>query len=222
MFAVIFEVQPKRQRFDDYLDLAKALRPAAGASDGFIDVERYASETVEGRLLSLSLWRDEAAVTGWRNHAEHRRIQAKGRTEIFDDYRLRVGPVTEDSEAQAASASSPTPTAKPDAKAVSITEYWLGEARPTAPLADLLGLDENRDGLKARDAFTSLYTPGKRLLLVSWRDRDAAELWRPAPLSPGPRLRHRRVLVLRDYGMRDRAEAPQAAPEAPAAAAAGR
>lgn len=58
MSAVIFEVRPKAERWDDYLELAKLLRPEIERVDGFIDNERFASRRTEGRLLSLSTWRD--------------------------------------------------------------------------------------------------------------------------------------------------------------------
>ena len=34
MFAAIFEVQPKTERWDDYLDLAKYLKPKLEKNDG--------------------------------------------------------------------------------------------------------------------------------------------------------------------------------------------
>jgi len=90
MYAVIFEVEPKPGRESDYLEIAAALRPEVEAIDGFISVERFASLTTKGKLLSLSFWRDEAAVRLWREHQEHRLAQAKGRGEIFADYRISV------------------------------------------------------------------------------------------------------------------------------------
>ena len=47
-------------------------------------------------MLSLSLWRDEAAVVSWRNHPQHRAAQSAGRSGIFRDYRLRVAAVIRD------------------------------------------------------------------------------------------------------------------------------
>jgi heme-degrading monooxygenase HmoA len=47
-------------------------------------------------VVSLSFFRDEAAVAGWRNVLEHRRAQASGRGEIFGNYRLRVASVIRD------------------------------------------------------------------------------------------------------------------------------
>ena len=96
MFAVIFEVQPDPQRRQEYLDLAAALRPELEKLDGFISIERFASLTEEGKMLSLSFWRDEAAVAAWRENLDHRAAQEKGRAGIFRDYRLRVAEVVRD------------------------------------------------------------------------------------------------------------------------------
>src|SRR5580700_464433 len=96
MFAVIFEVQPKKERYDQYVELAKFLKPELERIDGFIDNERFASQRVEGRVLSLSTWRDEKSVIRWRTLAVHHGVQEKGRNEVFADYHLRVGEITTD------------------------------------------------------------------------------------------------------------------------------
>jgi heme-degrading monooxygenase HmoA len=90
MHAVIFEVQPKPGRAQEYLDIAAALRPELEQIEGFLSVERFQSLTTEGKVLSLSFWRDAAAVERWRAHERHRRAQARGRAEIFADYRISV------------------------------------------------------------------------------------------------------------------------------------
>jgi heme-degrading monooxygenase HmoA len=90
MYAVIFEVQPKPGRKQDYLDIAAALKPELEKIDGFISVERFQSLAAEGKILSLSFWRDAAAVQRWREQAQHRRAQQRGRSEVFADYRLSV------------------------------------------------------------------------------------------------------------------------------------
>src|SRR6185295_18817870 len=96
MIAVIFEVVPAPGRKQDYLDLAASLKPELEKSDGFISIERFASLTNEGKILSLSIWRDESAVQCWRNLEGHRAAQAQGRGGIFADYRLRVASVIRD------------------------------------------------------------------------------------------------------------------------------
>ncbi|PKQ03637.1 MAG: antibiotic biosynthesis monooxygenase [Alphaproteobacteria bacterium HGW-Alphaproteobacteria-10] len=96
MIAVVFEVWPREGRRADYLALAASLRGSLAEIDGFISVERFESLTEPGKLLSLSFWRDEAALTAWRAVHEHRAAQGMGRTEMFADYRLRVAGVIRD------------------------------------------------------------------------------------------------------------------------------
>lgn len=93
MIAVIFEVEPQPGRTQDYLDIASQLRPMVEDIDGFISIERFQSLSQPGKILSLSLWRDEEAVREWRNIPEHRQAQQDGRAGIFLDYRLRIANV---------------------------------------------------------------------------------------------------------------------------------
>ncbi len=96
MIAVIFEVWPKAERRQEYLDLAASLRPQLEEIDGFVSIERFESLTEPGKILSLSIFRDEKAVEQWRQVQAHRAAQAKGRAGIFKDYRLRIAGVIRD------------------------------------------------------------------------------------------------------------------------------
>lgn len=96
MIAVIFEVEPAKGRFEEYMDHAARLRPELEKVPGFISVERFRSLTNPDKLLSLSFWEDDAAVACWRTHSAHRGSQAAGRGGIFADYRLRVVGVMRD------------------------------------------------------------------------------------------------------------------------------
>jgi heme-degrading monooxygenase HmoA len=96
MIAVIFEVWPKREHRQDYLDLGAQLRPVLESVDGFISIERFESLTEPGKILSLSFFRDEEAVKRWRNLVVHRSAQAKGRNAFFANYRLRIASVLRD------------------------------------------------------------------------------------------------------------------------------
>lgn len=96
MIAVIFEAQPHPDQRQAYLGAAAFLRPQLALVDGFISIERFESLTQPGKLLSLSFWRDEEAVTQWRNLESHRHVQSQGRDGIFADYRLRVAAVMRD------------------------------------------------------------------------------------------------------------------------------
>ena len=96
MIAVIFEVEPHAAHRDDYFRIAAELRPMLDKIDGFISIERFQSLSEEGRMLSLSFWRDEAVVAQWRKMEAHRAAQTEGRASIFEDYRLRIAHVVRD------------------------------------------------------------------------------------------------------------------------------
>ncbi|KZD09088.1 antibiotic biosynthesis monooxygenase family protein [Oceanibaculum pacificum] len=96
MIAVIFEVEPAAGKRLDYLDRAADLRPLLDGIDGFLSIERFQSLANPNKLLSLSFWRDEAAVIEWRRLEAHRDAQAAGRGGVFADYRLRVAAVMRD------------------------------------------------------------------------------------------------------------------------------
>lgn len=204
MFVVIFEVSPKPSRWDDYLAYAKALKPELERIEGFLDNERFESQRQKGRLLSLSLWRDEKAVIRWRTLEHHHQVQEKGRFEVFEDYHLRVGEVvadTDPSRGQMLSQQRLDETETGLAKAVTISQ-WTGSTRE-------LGLPrDSTDGLIAHEFFESITNQGKHLLLASWREAAEAARWRPREVE-GTALRHLEVRIIRDYGMFDRREAPQ-------------
>ena len=96
MIAVIFEVVPHEDRAQHYFDLAAGLREELQQVDGFLSVERFHSLTTEGKYVSLSFWRDAAAVEAWFSNPNHRGAQAEGRRAIFRDYRIRVAEVLRD------------------------------------------------------------------------------------------------------------------------------
>ncbi|MGE0596005.1 MAG: antibiotic biosynthesis monooxygenase [Hyphomonadaceae bacterium] len=96
MIAVLFEAWPHEQTRDEYFRIAADLRPHLDGIDGFVSIERFQSLSDEGKILSLSFWRDEAAVARWRSFEQHRSAQVQGRARIFADYRLRIASVVRD------------------------------------------------------------------------------------------------------------------------------
>ena len=96
MIVVIFEVFPAKGKVQEYLDIAAELKPLLQNIDGFISIERFSSLVEDGKILSLSFWRDEKAIEQWRNLEAHRLAQNKGRDGVFADYRLRVASVSRD------------------------------------------------------------------------------------------------------------------------------
>src|SRR5258708_20256899 len=96
MIAVIFESWPAPGKKQSYLDMGAALSTHLESLDGFISIERFQSVVDPGKLLALSIWRDEAAVDNWRKTQIHRTVQTNSRRDVFKDYRLRVSTVIRD------------------------------------------------------------------------------------------------------------------------------
>lgn len=71
MIVVIFEVEPRPEGRDEYFALASELREELEKIEGFISVERFQSLSNPAKFLSLSTWRDEAAVEAWYRHEGH-------------------------------------------------------------------------------------------------------------------------------------------------------
>lgn len=87
---VLFEVKPTKEGTQRYLDLAAALKPLLTGFEGFIRAERFTSLNEEGKLLSMNIWTDEAAVERWRNTVQHRLSQKEGREKLFEYYKITV------------------------------------------------------------------------------------------------------------------------------------
>ncbi|NQD62148.1 antibiotic biosynthesis monooxygenase [Enterobacter sp. CM29] len=90
MIAVLFEAKAEPHHQARYLQLAAELKPLLADIDGFIDIERFQSLSIDGKILSLSWWRDEEAVRRWKQNVLHQAAQAEGRESIFSFYRIRV------------------------------------------------------------------------------------------------------------------------------------
>ncbi len=220
MFSVIFEVFPAEGKKDDYLDKAKFLKPIIETIDGFIDNERFESRRKGGWILSHSTWRDEKSLVRWRTQGDHHAMQEKGRFEVFQDYHLRIGEATFDTDPPREASIREQrldETEVGPGKFVTFTEITPARGVAFATQTDLLpahfGLDLKDGGVVDHDIFDSIYNPGKFALLIGWKDAQAASKWSPRKIEGVEKLRHRRIRVVRDYGRFDRREAPQFYPD---------
>jgi heme-degrading monooxygenase HmoA len=195
MIALLFEVLPKAGREDRYLEIAAALRPEVEKSGGLAFIDRFRSQTRRGWILSHQLWRDEESLARWRAHPAHRAAQLAGRTEHFADYRIRTADVIAEVVARepAGAALQPlSPASLSDAQRLLVVI-----ASRTAPF-----------GVSDVEAFASIYREGAFIAVAEAASVQAGEaLLRQAMAAPhvsGARL----CRVVRDYGMRERGEAP--------------
>jgi len=112
MMVVVFQVTMREGRTQDYFDLAAELRPELEQIDGFLSVERFESLAEPGKYVSLSFWRDQAAIERWRAERRHRAAQERGRREIFADFRISVAEVVRDYTLQERRAPLPAAAAR--------------------------------------------------------------------------------------------------------------
>jgi len=200
MLALFFEVHPKPEGYQRYLDMAAALKPQLEQIDGFIAIDRYRSLAREGWVLSHSIWRDEAALTTWRVHEPHHRAQEAGRSAIFQDYRLRIAEVLREEQ-----------PGKPAWQPQRLSAYNDPAHRAPRYVVVAESASDKFDALPGvtPEAWASLNRPGEFVHVMSAPDLPTAlELTENCRLG-APAYRYRICEVERDYGMYDRAEAPQ-------------
>ena len=87
---VLFEVKIREGKMDEYLKRGAAMKKELEKTTGFIRSERFSSLGEKGKLLSLSVWKDEESVLRWRNAPAHRENQRWMREEGCDEFSITV------------------------------------------------------------------------------------------------------------------------------------
>jgi heme-degrading monooxygenase HmoA len=200
MIGLFFEVQTRPGHSQQYLDLAASLKPALEASGGCLSIERFKSLSRQDLLLSYQIWQDEGALTAWRVHGQHHKVQELGRERVFADYRIRIAQVIHE-------ARPGRPVWQPERR----TPYNDPARRPPTYVlsaesrsADLPVQTEWR-----RDAFASVYRDGQFAHVIDPPDPQSGIQF-GTRLFADPTVEYVRVFeVMRDYGMYERDEAPQ-------------
>jgi heme-degrading monooxygenase HmoA len=82
--------------YQEYLRESARLRELLPSLDGFLGIERFASEKEPRRYVAIAYFTDEASLAAWRSNPHHRRAQALGRSRFFAGYRLRIAEVIRD------------------------------------------------------------------------------------------------------------------------------
>jgi heme-degrading monooxygenase HmoA len=85
--AVIFTSQ-RTAGDDGYAQTADEMVRLAERQDGFLGVE--SARDAGGLGLTVSYWRDEAAIRAWREQSDHLTAQAAGKARWYRAYRIRI------------------------------------------------------------------------------------------------------------------------------------
>jgi heme-degrading monooxygenase HmoA len=89
-YAVIFSSTHK-ENLDGYEDTAGRMVELAASMPGYLGIESVSG--ADGFSITVSYWRDEASIAGWRTHAEHLLAQERGKRDWYERYELRIARV---------------------------------------------------------------------------------------------------------------------------------
>ncbi|MDO8543667.1 MAG: antibiotic biosynthesis monooxygenase [Opitutaceae bacterium] len=89
-YAVIFT--SKRTEDDrGYAAMAQRMVDLGGRHDGFLGIESVRG--ADGVGITVSYWRDEAAIAAWKRDTEHQKAQRGGRDSWYERYEVRIARV---------------------------------------------------------------------------------------------------------------------------------
>ena len=108
-YAVIFAAQRAESSPDDgYRATSERMLELARARDGFLGVESTCDGSGFG--ISVSYWRDEAAIAEWKKDLEHREAQRRGFDDFYERFALRVARVERQSRFGRGEKRAPIPS----------------------------------------------------------------------------------------------------------------
>lgn len=203
MEALLFEVVPRSGHEEQYFQHAARLKPLVMKNEGLLFLDRFKSHKREGLILSHSHWRDEAAISSWRADCTHYKSQEAGRNKHFADYRLRIGHVVKH--------VTPADTTLSENRQAA---YLHPAHRAPRHVVIIASTGHAFDGGGHGEVFESVYNEAAFLFITdAATDEEANELLDDARQKPETTsIIH--SITSRDYGMFERAEAPQYFPEA--------
>ncbi|MDD0970910.1 MULTISPECIES: antibiotic biosynthesis monooxygenase family protein [Pseudomonas] len=86
-FAVIF-TSTRTEGDNGYTEASERMMQLVAEQPGFLGIDSIRG--ADGVGITVSYWESEAAILAWREHPEHRVIQARGRAEWYSAFQTRV------------------------------------------------------------------------------------------------------------------------------------
>ncbi len=90
-YAVIFTSQRSPGDESGYEEMATRMMELAPRQPGYLGTE--SARDGDGFGITVSYWRDEAAITAWKQQAEHLEAQRLGRNKWYSRFSLRIAKV---------------------------------------------------------------------------------------------------------------------------------
>lgn len=92
-YAVIF-TSLRTEGDQGYAEAAESMLALAREQPGFLGIESARGD--DGLGITVSYWRDEAAILAWKQHPEHAAIRERGRSTWYAQCQTRVCKVERD------------------------------------------------------------------------------------------------------------------------------
>ncbi|MFA5057342.1 MAG: antibiotic biosynthesis monooxygenase, partial [Opitutaceae bacterium] len=89
-YAVIFTSR-RTEGDQGYRAMAQKMEELGARSDGFLGLE--SARNADGIGITVSYWRDEAAILVWKRDTEHLQAQRGGRETWYEAYEVRIARV---------------------------------------------------------------------------------------------------------------------------------
>ena len=86
-FAVIF-TSTRTEGDNGYAEASERMMQRVAEQPGFLGIDSIRG--ADGVGITVSYWESEAAILAWREHPEHRVIQARGRAEWYSAFQTLV------------------------------------------------------------------------------------------------------------------------------------
>jgi heme-degrading monooxygenase HmoA len=90
-YAVIFTSKRAVDDGRSYNAMAERMVDLGSRYDGFLGIESVRG--ADGVGITVSYWRDEAALLAWKRDTEHQKAQRGGRDAWYDCYEVRIAKV---------------------------------------------------------------------------------------------------------------------------------
>ena len=90
-YAVVFSSRRNDNDTEGYAAAADRMLELAAQQPGYLGAESV--RDASGFGITVSYWRDEAAILAWKHQAEHAATRARGRADWYQRYELRVAKV---------------------------------------------------------------------------------------------------------------------------------
>jgi heme-degrading monooxygenase HmoA len=88
MVVAISRARIRQERAEDYYRKADEMAAIAAKMPGFVSYKAYTAP--DGERVSIHEWESAEHLRAWREHPEHRKMQAYGRENLYLEYTLYV------------------------------------------------------------------------------------------------------------------------------------